>query len=279
MANKLKWTDWSSIDSERASIPTSASSARAARAQFATCLLALVGLALVVPGPASWGSLLSDGASHPAVSPSIGSAVEAAVLVVAGVLVWTLLTWVAVVWLAAIAGSLPGTAGRHGRAVLRRIAPAAAGRIVAAAVGVSLLAGTSACAVPALSVAGAGSGVSSTATTASWAQSPTDSAGPAASVETTTIPVPSGGGTGMATADDARSIGGALGQHRLARTRRSGCPCDARGTGCPPEHVRSTCAGTVDTGNFDTGIDTDRIDTDSINSNLAEPELNGRAPS
>ena len=191
MANKLKWTDWGSVDVERISIAAPTSSLRTARAQFAACLLALAGLAVVVPGPASWGSLLSDQASRAAVSPQIGSAVEAAVLVVAGVVVWALLLWVAVVWLAAIAGSLPGPAGRKGRAVLRRIAPAAAGRIVAAAVGVSLLAGTSACAVPSMSAAS--SAVSSTV------QSATESAGQTVSGDATTIPVPSGGGTGMAT--------------------------------------------------------------------------------
>ena len=276
MANKLKWTDWSSIDPERASTPTLASSAPAARAQFATCLLALVGLALVVPGPASWGSLLSDGASRSAVSPSIGSAVEAAVLVVAGVLVWTLLTWVAVVWLAAIAGSLPGTAGRHGRAVLRRIAPAAAGRIVAAAVGVSLLAGTSACAVPALSAAGAGSGVSSsTVTTASWAQSPTDSAGPAASVDTTTIPVPSGGGTGMATpttldqaAVPSVSIDWPAPDGQVTPLAPAEPVVPLSTSAAPPQEPSTPATST-----------TDNFDTDSIDSNLAEPELNGRDPS
>jgi LysM domain len=191
MANKLKWTDWGSVDVERISIDAPTSSLRTARAQVAACLLALAGLAVVVPGPASWGSRLSDQASRAAVSSQIGSAVEAAVLVVAGVVVWALLLWVAVVWLAAIAGSLPGPAGRKGRAVLRRIAPAAAGRIVAAAVGVSLLAGTSACAVPSMSAAS--SAVSSTV------QSATESAGQTVSGDATTIPVPSGGGTGMAT--------------------------------------------------------------------------------
>ena len=121
MANKLKWTDWGSVDVERISIDAPTSSLRTARAQFAACLLALAGLAVVVPGPASWGSRLSDQASRAAVSSQIGSAVEAAVLVVAGVVVWALLLWVAVVWLAAIAGSLPGPAGRKGRAVLRGI--------------------------------------------------------------------------------------------------------------------------------------------------------------
>ena len=224
------------------------------------------------------------GASRSAVSPSIGSAVEAAVLVVAGVVVWTLLTWVAVVWLAVIAGSLPGTVGRHGRAVLRRIAPAAAGRIVAAAVGVSLLAGTSACAVPALSAAEAGSGLSSTATTASWAQSSTNSAGPAASVATTTIPVPSGGGTGMATpttldqaAVPSVSIDWPAPDGQVTPLAPAEPVVPLSTSAAPPQEpsTPATSTPTTSTGS----IDTDSIDTDSIDSNLAEPELNGRDPS
>ena len=62
-------------------------------------------------------------------------------------------------------------------------------------------------------------------------------------------PRPVRGRDGDGNPDNARSSGGALGQHRLARTRRSGHSAGARGTCCPPEHVRSTSAGTVDTGN------------------------------
>ena len=54
-------------------------------------------------------------------------------------------------------GQAARRAGSIGRSLLRRIAPAAAGRLVAAAVGVSLLAGTSACAVPAMADLGSGS--------------------------------------------------------------------------------------------------------------------------
>ncbi|MET0965796.1 MAG: hypothetical protein ABWZ02_05335, partial [Nakamurella sp.] len=73
---------------------------------------------------------------------------EQAVLLAASVLVWVLLLWSIAVAGALIAAGLPGLPGRCGRILLRRIAPAAAGRLLAAAVGVSLLAGTSACAAP-----------------------------------------------------------------------------------------------------------------------------------
>ena len=184
MSNKLKWTDWSSIGVESPRSESIASQACSARAQLAGCLLSLCVLAAVVPGPATWGSLLTEVTAGVAMSSPIGTAAEAAILVTAGVAVWSLLAWLVVVGAAAVLGRLPGAAGRPGRVVLQRIAPAAAARILVTAVGVSLIAGTSACAVPAMTTAGSSS--------------------PASTASGSPVAVSSGGGTatGVAAASE-----------------------------------------------------------------------------
>jgi hypothetical protein len=180
MANDVKWTDWRSFETDEQQSTGAGTNPRTALLQLVGCVIGLSALTVVLPGPASWFGVLSG---DPVVTPglaSIDAAAGTAILVTASVLVWLLLAWVLTVWFAAIAGRLPGAPGRCGRALLRRIAPAAAGRIVAAAVGVSLLAGTSACAVPAMGDLGSG------------ANTPVV-AGPT----TTATPAPLGGGAGV----------------------------------------------------------------------------------
>ena len=180
MANDVKWSDWRSFETDEKQSAGAGTNPRTALLQLLGCVIGLGALTVVLPGPASWLGVLSGG---PVATPglvSIDAAAETAILVTASVLVWLLLAWVLAVWVAAIAGRLPGAPGRCGRALLRRIAPAAAGRIVAAAVGVSLLAGTSACAVPAMGDLGSG------------ASTPVV-AGPT----TTATPAPLGGGAGV----------------------------------------------------------------------------------
>ena len=180
MANDVKWSDWRSSEIDGVQPAAAGTNPRAAFLQLLGCVVGLAVLAVVLPGPASW---LDELSGVPSVSDelvSVGGTADTAILVTASVLVWLLLAWVLAVWIAAVAARLPGAPGRYGRAMLRRIAPAMAGRIVAAAVGVSLLAGTSACAVPAMGDPG-----SST------------SAGVVAGESTTSTPAPLGGAAGV----------------------------------------------------------------------------------
>ena len=156
MANDVKWSDWRSFETDEKPSAGTGTNQRTALLQLVGCVIGLGALTVVLPGPASWVGVLSGGSVATPGLVSIDAAAETAILVTASVLVWLLLAWVLAVGIAAIAGRLPGAPGRCGRALLRRIAPAAAGRIVAAAVGVSLLAGTSACAVPAMGDLGSG---------------------------------------------------------------------------------------------------------------------------
>ena len=180
MANDVKWTDWRSSDVEDALPEAVGTNPRTALLQLLGCVVGLSALALVLPGPVSWVDALSGRQTGTQGPVSITATAETAILVTASVLVWLLLAWVMAVWIAAVAGRLPGAPGRCGRALLRRIAPATAGRIVAAAVGVSLLAGTSACAVPALGDPGSGASTGAVATSI-----------------TTSTPAPLGGGAGV----------------------------------------------------------------------------------
>ena len=118
------------------------------RLQFAGCVIGLTALAAVLPAPGTWPSQLTG--LHAVTGERVAAAAvaEQAVLLAASVLVWLLLLWSIAVAGALTAAGLPGLPGRCGRILLRRIAPAAASRLLAAAVGVSLIAGTSACAAP-----------------------------------------------------------------------------------------------------------------------------------
>lgn len=149
MANELKWTDWRSTAPHRTVPSVETPTARSAWLSVLGCLAGLAILAIALPGPTAWPATLA-GAGPAATSGRIGGAAEAALLMTAGVLVWVSLIWGMVLVCVAVLGRLPGTPGRVGRLVLGRIAPAAAGRLLVATVGVSLLAGTTACAGPVL---------------------------------------------------------------------------------------------------------------------------------
>ncbi len=147
-------------------------------------------LAAGLPGPRSLLSFVTDGVADPGRSALSEASAQVAILATAGLVVWVLLIWTVAVCAAAVAGRLPGAPGLIGRSVLRRIAPAAAGRLVAAAVGVSLLAGTSACAAPAIA------GDSGSSAAAVGSQSP----------GTTSVPV----GDGSGVVDPAASAGSTI---------------------------------------------------------------------
>ena len=113
-------------------------------------------LAVGLPDPRSLLGVVTGSADLVTDRALAASTAQTAILATAGLVVWVLLIWSVTVCGAALAGRLPGTTGLIGRSLLRRIAPAAAGRLVAAAVGVSLLTGTSACAAPAMAALSAG---------------------------------------------------------------------------------------------------------------------------
>ncbi len=177
MSNAAKWTGW-----EEPRIPLAQRGATAgdpaagrryetARWRVAGAAAALAALIAVVPAPTSWASLLIRSRR----ADAAGGAIDRALLLVAGVSVWALVAWCAAVGTAAIASHLPGLPGLCGRLILTRIAPAATVRIVAAAVGVGVLAGTSACTVPDLVTAGGSDpsvSVSTDATSTTGTQSP-----------------------------------------------------------------------------------------------------------
>ncbi len=75
--------------------------------------------------------------------------VDQAVLFVAGLTVWALLGWLLLIAACAVVARAPGSAGLAGGRLLRRIAPAAAGRLVAATLGVAVLGGVTGCSFPA----------------------------------------------------------------------------------------------------------------------------------
>ena len=132
---------------------------RAAWAKLLCCLAALVVLAMALPGPGDLASTVVDtvtgvgqgsdravGVRTPDAAAGFLNTAEHAVLLAAGLIVWVLLVWALAIAIIAGLGRLPGTGGRAARKALRRIAPAAAGRLVIAAVGVTAIAGAAGCA-------------------------------------------------------------------------------------------------------------------------------------
>ena len=103
----------------------------------AASLLGLGTLALLLPGPFPLTGTTATVA---------GAVTEQALLSAAGLAVWALLGWHLLILTTALLGRLPGRTGRGCRTLLRRLAPWTASRVVAAAVGLTLLSGTSACA-------------------------------------------------------------------------------------------------------------------------------------
>jgi len=147
MSNAVKWTDWRSFE-PNGHRSESRRSAWLSRLQFAGCVIGLAGLAAVLPAPGSWPAQLAGPHTVAGERVAVVAVAEQAVLLAASVLVWALMLWSIAVAGALTAAGLPGLPGRYGRILLSRIAPAAAGKMIAAAVGVSLIAGTSACAAP-----------------------------------------------------------------------------------------------------------------------------------
>jgi hypothetical protein len=158
MSNDAKWTDWRSSGVVTEPPPARRTSAvRAAWLQLVGCVFGLALLAVGLPDPRSLLGVVTGSADLVTDRGLAASTAQTAILATAGLVVWVLLIWSVTVCGTALAGRLPGTPGSIGRSLLRRIAPAAAGRLVAAAVGVSLLTGTSACAAPAMAALGGGS--------------------------------------------------------------------------------------------------------------------------
>lgn len=110
--------------------------------------MALAGLATQLPAPVEVArSLVGRGPAGGTGGPSGAAALDAAALTVAAAVVWLMLGWACVICGTAALATVPGVAGRFGRATLRRIAPVAIRRVVIAGMGVSVFAGAAACAV------------------------------------------------------------------------------------------------------------------------------------
>lgn len=118
---------------------------RSARLTLVACVVGLVVLITQLPGPGEIVAVLG-GSAAPLPSSAPLAAVQSILLITAGALAWLLVAWTATVLVVGLAARLPGRPGRRARRLLPKVAPASVGRLVAAAVGVSLIAGTSACA-------------------------------------------------------------------------------------------------------------------------------------
>lgn len=118
-----------------------------ARLMLLACLVALGALLTQLPGPVQAWATLTGGARHRTAADPL-AAVQSVLLTAAGLLTWLIAGWAVVVLGVGLLSRLPGGPGRRARRLLPRIAPAAVGRLVLAAVGLSLIAGTAACAVP-----------------------------------------------------------------------------------------------------------------------------------
>jgi LysM repeat protein len=144
-----------------------------ARLTVLACLIALAVLLTQLPGPMQALAELTGTAAARATGVPL-AAVQSMLLITAGLLTWLLAAWAVVVLGVGLIARLPGRSGRRARRLLPRIAPASVGRLVLAAVGVSLIAGTAACAAPGSAGTPAG-GSTVTATTAPSAPSPSGS--------------------------------------------------------------------------------------------------------
>lgn len=184
MANDVKRNDRRSFrtNDDRAAPPTGP-----ARLTLLACVVALAALLTQLPGPAEALDVLTGTGAVPTSPNAPLAAVQSMLLITAGLLAWSLAGWAVVVLGVGLIARLPGRSGRRARRLLPRIAPASVGRLVLAAVGVSLIAGTAACAAPgAPGPAAAGASVSVWSTPASSATSTTPptapTTGPGASV-------------------------------------------------------------------------------------------------
>lgn len=114
---------------------------RVVRWRAAATVAGLAGSAALLPDPAR---LIRQVAGNQPIQ-----VLSSAMLLAAAAVVWLLLGWAVVVGAALAAARLPGSAGRAGRAAVRHLTPPTLRRALLVAAGVSLIAGTSACAHPA----------------------------------------------------------------------------------------------------------------------------------
>ncbi len=126
--------------------PRRAGQARRARSQVAITVLLLLALTRALPDPDSWWIGMA-GVASPGSTNAI-DAVGGALLAAGSCVVWGLLAWCLLAGCVLAVARLPGAAGHAGRATLLRVAPLPALRVLGAAVGLSVVAATSACAAP-----------------------------------------------------------------------------------------------------------------------------------
>lgn len=171
---------------------------RSARLTLLMCLAGLAVLVTQLPGPGEALAAFTEAAAPVGAAAPL-AAVQSILLITAGLTAWLLVVWLVIVVTVGLLARLPGRPGRRARRLLPRIAPAAIGRLVAAAAGVSLIAGTAACAAPGGAPAAGGVASTSATTTVSTAPatpSPATSEGsvtidwpdPAAPTKATTTP-------------------------------------------------------------------------------------------
>lgn len=109
-------------------------------AQLSGSVAALAAVAVLLPNPLHWIELLNV---RP-LGEDVSSVLGAALVLVTAVVVWFLLLWGSTVMVVALAGRLPGGAGRRCRSMLVRIAPGVARNLVLTAVGASIITGLAA---------------------------------------------------------------------------------------------------------------------------------------
>jgi len=205
---------------------------RAAWRKVLACLAALAALAMAVPGPGDLVDALTSGIQG-------AGAAQNAVLLAAGVIVWGLLLWGLFVVAIAAFARLPGAGGRAARHVLHHIAPAAAGRLVIAAVGITAIAGVSGCAAP----DGSAATVSVANLAASEPGSSTDPSAPTLDIDWPDAPA--GGATAPPTTDPpatapAPAAPAPVPTTAPATTTAAPSPVPASATATAPDAVGST---------------------------------------
>ena len=165
MANDVKCTDqWSFAASAEPPRPSTVS----ARLRLSACVVALAVVLTQLPGPAEVLDVLTGAVAPPTATGTPLAAVQSVLLITAGLMAWLLAAWAVVVVGVGLFARLPGRSGRRARRLLPRIAPASVGRLVLAAVGVSLIAGTAACAAPATAGPVATGETAGSAVTSTW---------------------------------------------------------------------------------------------------------------
>lgn len=136
---------------------------RRVRCQAVGLVLALIALAFALPGPGSWATAVTATSSQG--SANAATAVGQALLTAVAMLVWGLLAWCGLLVGTLCWARIPGGAGHVGRALLARLAPLSAVRVLTAAMGLSLLAGVGACGAPLATAQGASTSAPSTTST------------------------------------------------------------------------------------------------------------------